>query len=156
MAGHDMVSAIAGDQDSRVALSRQRVEVDPRRLDLRAPDQEFLVMDADSSQLRAIAATLQRQSGVIVGPPGTGKSQTIANLVAELVAGGQRVLFVAEKRAALDVVRNRLEQRRLGGLELDIHGALSRKEIMRQFAAALEALSEVVPPRVEDLHRTFR
>jgi very-short-patch-repair endonuclease len=155
MAGHDMVSAIAGDEDSRVALSRQRVEVDPRRLDLRAPDQEFLVLDADSSQLRAIAATLQGQSGVIIGPPGTGKSQTIANLVAELVAGGQRVLFLAEKRAALDVVKNRLEERRLGDLVLDIHGALSRKEIMRQFAAALQAVSEVMAPNAEDLHRAF-
>jgi very-short-patch-repair endonuclease len=155
MPGHEIVAAIAGDAGARGELSQQRVEVDARELDSRPPEQEFLVLDADSSQLRAIAATLRRQSGVIIGPPGTGKSQTIANLVAELVASGQRVLFVAEKRAALDVVRGRLEQRRLGGLVLDIHGALSRKEIMRQFASALEALSEVVPPRVEDLHRAF-
>ncbi|MDQ6921049.1 MAG: DUF4011 domain-containing protein, partial [Candidatus Dormibacteraeota bacterium] len=155
MPGHDMVAAIAGDPGARSELSREREELDPRQLDLRAPDQEFLVMDADSSQLHAITATVRGQSGVIIGPPGTGKSQTIANLVAELVAAGQRVLFVAEKRAALDVVKHRLEQRGLGGLVLDIHGALSRKEIMRQFAAALEDVSEAVAPNVEDLHRAF-
>ncbi|MBJ7612482.1 MAG: DUF4011 domain-containing protein [Candidatus Dormibacteraeota bacterium] len=155
MPGHEMVAAIAGDPAARAELSRERLALDPRQLDRRTPDQEFLVMDADSSQLQAIAATVQRQSGVIVGPPGTGKSQTIANLVAELVAGGQRVLFVAEKRAALDVVKHRLEERRLGGLVLDIHGALSRKEIMRQFAAALEDVSQAVAPSVSDLHRAF-
>jgi hypothetical protein len=155
MPGHDLVAAIAGDPVARTQLSREPAEVDPRRLDLRTPDQEFLVLDADSSQLQAIAATLGRQSGVIIGPPGTGKSQTIANLVAELVASGKRVLFVAEKRAALDVVKHRLEQRRLGGLVLDIHGALSRKEILRQFSTALEAVSEAVAPSVADLHRAF-
>ena len=98
---------------------------------------------------------MRRHSGVIIGPPGTGKSQTIANLVAELVAAGQRVLFVAEKRAALDVVKHRLEERELSGLVLDIHGALSRKEIMRQFAEALEDVSGAIAPDVADLHRAF-
>ena len=52
----------------------------------------------------AIAGALALRNGVIHGPPGTGKSQTIANLIVELAAQGRRVLFVAEKRAALDVV----------------------------------------------------
>jgi len=100
VAGHDIVSAVAGDLGAKRDLSKLKVEIDPRKLDKRPPDQEFLVMDADSSQLRAIAGILQGQSGVVIGPPGTGKSQTIANLIGELIGNGKRVLFVAEKRAA--------------------------------------------------------
>jgi len=77
---------------------------DPKEFDTVTPQSEFLILDADSSQQAAIAAVLAGQSAVIHGPPGTGKSQTIANLVASLAAAGRSVLFVAEKRAALQVV----------------------------------------------------
>ena len=60
------------------------------------PDQEFLVLDADSTQQRAISQALIGRNGVISGPPGTGKSQTIANLICEFAARGKKVLFVAE------------------------------------------------------------
>ena len=69
---------------------------------------EFLVLDADSSQNYAINAVLAGQSLIVKGPPGTGKSQTIANLIASLIARGKKVLFVAEKRAAIDAVTKRL------------------------------------------------
>jgi hypothetical protein len=64
---------------------------------------------------------LAGQSLVIHGPPGTGKSQTIANLIAALVAHGRKVLFVAEKRAAIDAVLSRLKGVELGDMVLDIH-----------------------------------
>ena len=64
---------------------------------------------ADSSQLHAIAEAAAGRTFVLEGPPGTGKSQTITNLLAHAMAAGRRVLFVAEKRAALDVVKKRLE-----------------------------------------------
>src|SRR3712207_5443114 len=64
---------------------------------------------ADASQLRAIAEAAAGRTFVLEGPPGTGKSQTITNLLTRAVADGKRVLFVAEKRAALDVVARRLE-----------------------------------------------
>lgn len=67
------------------------------------------VLDADSFQRNAIDTVLAGQSLVIHGPPGTGKSQTIANLIAALVARGRKVLFVAEKRAAIDAVLSRLK-----------------------------------------------
>jgi very-short-patch-repair endonuclease len=155
VAGHDLVSAVAGDLEAKREVSDRRSDVDPRELDSRPPDQEFLVMDADSSQQRAIASALKGESGVIIGPPGTGKSQTIANLIGELISSGKRVLFVAEKRAALDVVKSRLQRRGLGDLVLDLHGALSRKQIMSQFSTALAAVSETPQPRVEDLHAAF-
>nr|MCU0256520.1 AAA domain-containing protein [Vicinamibacterales bacterium] len=104
LARHDIIAGIAGDSGARALARAGRTTPDPKGLDQVLPDQEFLVLDADSSQQAAIAATLRGQNGVVSGPPGTGKSQTIANLIAELAAHGKTVLFVAEKRAALDVV----------------------------------------------------
>lgn len=155
MAGHDMVAAVAGDVSAKRDLSEGHSKLDPRDLDKRRPDEEFLVLDADSSQLLAINGILGGESGVIWGPPGGGKSQTIANLIPELVASGKSVLFVAEKRAALDVVKKRLVQRGLADLVLDLHSAASRKQIMAQFRSALDTVSEATSPRVEDLHRAF-
>ncbi len=106
-------------------------------------------------QLKAIERIERGQSGVVIGPPGTGKSQTIANLIGELVAQGKRVLFVAEKRAALEVVKKRLIGVGLGELVLDVHGALSRKQIMAQFAEAFATVKSAMPPRAEELHREF-
>ncbi|MEB0305380.1 DUF4011 domain-containing protein, partial [Cryobacterium sp. 10I1] len=74
---------------------------------------------ADSSQLEAVAEATAGRTFVLEGPPGTGKSQTITNLLARALADGKRVLFVAEKRAALDVVKKRLESVGLGDFSLD-------------------------------------
>ena len=69
-----------------------------------------MVRDADKSQVSAINAIRSGRDLVIQGPPGTGKSQTIANAIAALTAEGKRVLFVAEKRAAIDAVVKYLQQ----------------------------------------------
>jgi len=79
------------------------------------------VVDADSSQAVAIAEAAQGRTLVVKGPPGTGKSQTITNIIAAAVANGRKVLFVAEKMAALDVVHRRLKQAGLGPLTLELH-----------------------------------
>lgn len=79
------------------------------------------VVDADSSQTVAIAEAAGGRSLVVKGPPGTGKSQTITNMIAAAVARGKKVLFVAEKMAALDVVHRRLQQVGLGPLTLELH-----------------------------------
>ena len=114
------------------------------------------MLDADSSQQAAIASALAGRSGVIIGPPGTGKSQTIANLIAELAARGRRVLFVAEKRAALDVVLNRLQDRGLRHLALDLHGAgITRRAVMAQFSESLSLMRDSQPVDCEELHRSF-
>ena len=99
---------------------------------------------ADSSQLAAVADARAGRTFVLEGPPGTGKSQTITNLLAHLVAGGKRVLFVAEKRAALDVVRARLEQVGLADLALDLHDKAAKPSTVRaRLLRALDADAEV-------------
>ena len=83
----------------------------PEQLDATVtPAQLFTPLPADSSQLSAVVASAGHHSFVLDGPPGTGKSQTIANMIAHNLALGRRVLFVAEKRAALDVVYRRLAE----------------------------------------------
>src|SRR3954469_24864413 len=94
---------------------------------------------ADASQLRAIAEATAGRTFVLEGPPGTGKSQTITNLLTRAVADGKRVLFVAEKRAALDVVARRLESVGMGPFALDLHDKGSRASVVRaQIREAIE------------------
>jgi hypothetical protein len=94
---------------------------------------------ADSSQLRAIAEATAGRTFVLEGPPGTGKSQTITNLLVRAVAEGRKVLFVAEKRAALDVVARRLDAVGMGMFALDLHDKGSRASMVRaQIRLALE------------------
>jgi hypothetical protein len=94
---------------------------------------------ADSSQLAAVAAAVGGRTFVLEGPPGTGKSQTITNLLVRAVAEGKKVLFVAEKRAALNVVQRRLEEVGLGPFALDLHDKGSRPVAVRaQIKAALQ------------------
>lgn len=94
---------------------------------------------ADGSQLTAIAEALAGRTFVLEGPPGTGKSQTIANLLANSIAAGKKVLFVAEKRAALDVVSSRINEIGLGDFTLDLHDKLSKPAaVRRQIAVALD------------------
>ena len=87
---------------------------------------------ADGSQLTAIAEAMAGRTFVLEGPPGTGKSQTIANLLAHAIAAGKKVLFVAEKRAALDVVSARVNDIGLGDFTLDLHDKLSKPSAVRQ------------------------
>src|SRR6185369_16950094 len=104
------------------------------------PEATFQVVNADSSQLRAIAATVRGHDIVIEGPPGTGKSQTITNLIAAALAADRSVLFVAEKMAALEVVHARLVEAGLGEFCLELHSTKANKRsVMRELGAALDA-----------------
>ncbi|MGC0368257.1 DUF3320 domain-containing protein [Microbacterium sp. SLBN-111] len=97
---------------------------------------------ADSSQLEAVAEAEAGRTFVLEGPPGTGKSQTITNLLAHSLANGKRVLFVAEKRAALDVVKSRLDAVGLGPFSLDLHDKGARPAAVRgQIRAAIDAVA---------------
>jgi hypothetical protein len=91
-----------------------------------------LPVSADASQASAIAAASAGRTFVLEGPPGTGKSQTITNLLAKSVRDGKRVLFVAEKRAALDVVHRRLTSAGLGPFTLDLHDKGSKPAALRE------------------------
>ncbi|OCR25948.1 DNA helicase [Pseudomonas syringae] len=110
----------------------------PEQLDATVtPAQLFTPLAADSSQLSAVVASAGKHSFVLDGPPGTGKSQTIANMIAHNLALGRRVLFVAEKRAALDVVYRRLAEKGLGEFCLELHSSKTSKvEVLKQLDRA--------------------
>ena len=96
-------------------------------------------LDADASQLAAIAAAGAGASFVLQGPPGTGKSQTIANLIVHCVAHGKTVLFVTDKRAALEVVQQRLAAVGLGEFCLELHShKAARAQVVGQLGRVLE------------------
>jgi len=149
LADHDVVAALAGDPDAMRAV---RSELPDRGEPLdQDPDLDRTILDADSSQQEAIEAVREGSHLVIHGPPGTGKSQTIANLVAALAADGKRVLFVAEKRAAIDAVLGRLDRVGLGDLVLDLHdGAQSRRRTAQQLATGLDLARSIRPAPTSD------
>jgi len=108
----------------------------------------FHVVDADSSQVLAMLAVHEGRNLVIQGPPGTGKSQTITNLIANAVGHGKRVLFVAEKMAALEVVKRRLDSINLGEACLELH---SHKANKRELHAELKRILELGKPTLTHL-----
>jgi transcription elongation GreA/GreB family factor/very-short-patch-repair endonuclease len=127
------------------------VELD--RIDaVQPPELAPLVMDADASQRQCVAAALDRRSFVMDGPPGTGKSQTITNMIAGLLEQGRTVLFVSEKAAALDVVHNRLAEVGLSDFVLALHSNnVTRKHVAQALAGALDAAPRTsrIKPRGE-------
>lgn len=105
-----------------------------------SPADTFQVLDADSSQQEAIEAAKRGMSFVLQGPPGTGKSQTITNIIAEKMAAGETVLFVSEKQAALNVVKDRLDDVGLGRFCLEAHGEkASKKAILEDLGRELQS-----------------
>ena len=121
------------------ALPQQAGEFPRDELDDLDPGEVFCPKDADSSQLSAVMAGSAGRSFVLEGPPGTGKSQTITNLIAQSLAAGKRVLFVAEKRAALEVVHRRLADVGLGPFCLELHSTKSGpKAVLEQLRVTLE------------------
>ena len=156
LVANDLIAALSGDTDARQSVGGHVENPDPKEFDKLLPQDEFLILDADSSQQSAIAAVLAGQSAVIHGPPGTGKSQTIANLVASLAARGYRVLFVAEKRAALQVVLKRLQQVGLDRIAIDLHGAdISPKRVMDQVSAALTSVRQAALVDCSRMHAQY-
>ena len=138
LADHPMVRALVGGE----VLSIPPVFADDADVDAEIPVERLdHVMDVDGSQ--ALAAEAVRRGGhvVIQGPPGTGKSQTISNIIAQAVLDGRSVLFVAEKLAALEVVKRRLESIGLGAACLELH---SEKQSKRAVLDELRATRSCV------------
>ncbi|HEY1857406.1 DUF4011 domain-containing protein [Acidocella sp.] len=119
----------------------------PQELDRKLePAQLFLPLPADSSQVSAVVASANGCDFVLDGPPGTGKSQTIANMIAHNLALGRRVLFVAEKMAALNVVYRRLEEKGLGDFCLQLHSnKASKVDVLKQLERAWDARDALIP-----------
>ena len=113
---------------------------DPGTLDSSRPVLDSLCpLDADSSQLAAVFAAADGLSYVLEGPPGTGKSQTITNLIAHNLAHGRTVLFVSEKMAALEVVHGRLQRVGLAPFLLELHSNKARKkDVIEQLRSAVQ------------------
>ncbi len=113
--------------------------VDEAEIDRAAPPEKAVtILDADSSQRRAIAAVVAGKSFVMDGPPGTGKSQTIANMIADLLTRRKTVLFVSDKAAALDVVYARLKAGGLSEFVLELHShKATRKEVAKELGKSL-------------------
>lgn len=145
--GHGMVAMLAGvelpgftqNKDTLPKLPTEK-ELEGAGLDdLLGVREQFAVLPADYSQLLVVKAAMDGHDLVIYGPPGTGKSQTIANIVATGLARGKSVLFVSEKNAALDVVKDRLEESNLGVFCLDLHGDRGGKaNFYRQLRQAVD------------------
>lgn len=151
LAKHDVVAALAGDPGAlravRSSLPHLPADADPSR--------EHLVLDADCSQQAAIDAVRGGANLVIKGPPGTGKSQTIANLIACLASEGKRTLFVAEKRAALEAVMGRLGRVGLSDLVLDVYdGAANRAGLNQELVRTLDRLRNAADPDTVGVERT--
>ncbi|MCI0630944.1 MAG: AAA domain-containing protein [Phycisphaerales bacterium] len=105
--------------------------------------EERLIAAADPCQSRTVAKARRARGLVIYGPPGTGKSQTITNIIGDHLARGERVLFVCEKRTALDVVSNRLEHVGLGGLCALVHDPQrDQRDLYMAIRAELDGLVE--------------
>jgi superfamily I DNA and/or RNA helicase/very-short-patch-repair endonuclease len=98
-------------------------------IDTLKPSKEFIILDADSSQHSAVLAAGKDLHLIIKGPPGTGKSQTIANMISYCASldPPKKILFVSEKRAAIDAVKKRLDEKELGFLTLDVFEGLKPK-----------------------------
>lgn len=105
------------------------------------PEKLILPLDADSSQEDVIRAAVKGESFVIHGAPGTGKSQTITNIIANMLYRGKRVLFVAEKQAALEVVMNRLEAIGISDFCLPLHSNKSKKSYVLEHFKKLIGLT---------------
>lgn len=112
---------------------------------------QFPVVDCDPTQTLAVARARAGQSYIIQGPPGTGKSQTITNLIADYVARGKRVLFVCEKRAAIDVVFHRLGRQGLDELCCLIHDSQTdKRDFIRNLKQIYEAfLNQPIDETIE-------
>ncbi len=149
----ERLAAVAGNEVVRQILNRAAEASDaapfPVEGDLdrrQEPEAVVYPMDADSSQAAAVEAALAGKAFVLQGPPGTGKSQTITNLIARAAFSGKRVLFVAEKKAALEVVERRLTACGLGPFSLEIHSSKAgKREVLQQLRTALESAT-IAPP----------
>lgn len=126
--------------EKRLKLNIPEHAIDAREYDRKELPCTYAVpLPADSSQLEAIIASGEGRSFILYGPPGTGKSQTITNMIANALYQGKRVLFVAEKMAALQVVENRLRKIQINPFCLEMHSnKMTKSHLLEQLQKALD------------------
>lgn len=114
-------------------------------------DELHNVVDADASQAKAVRYARDGRSFVLQGPPGTGKSQTITNIIAECLYSGKKVLFVAEKLAALNVVFDKLKDAGLSEFCLQLHShKANKKDVIEELCATLRLGKSSLSSRAAD------
>ena len=132
----DIVKSLIDGKLSENLVSEDNTDDD---LETLSASELTLPISTDNSQLKAVRNAHQNKTFILHGPPGTGKSQTITNIIADALANNKKVLFVAAKKAALDVVHHRLEKIGLGPFCLELHSNKSKKsDVLRQFERTLE------------------
>lgn len=124
--GHELIKLVFSGGDG--GGGTEALHADDYQIDQHPEAGQPLIFDADSSQHSAIIDVVAGKNLVINGPPGTGKSQTITNIIAAALEKGKKVLFVSEKLAALEVVRNRLNHAGLGHFCLELHSHKTQKK----------------------------
>ena len=141
LALHPVIQALASNKVVDFADDGQE-PADARQLDQSAAPDEFAIpVDVDSSQFEAIVDSGRGKSFVLHGPPGTGKSQTITNIIANALFQGKRVLFVAEKMAALEVVQKRLKAIGIAPFCLELHSnKATKRHVLEQLDKALNTI----------------
>lgn len=122
------IKSICGENFTPNIHSKSELEILSKLSESRSPLEIYEVLDTDSSQRVAIEAAINNKNFILIGPPGTGKSQTITNIIAECLARDKKVLFVSEKLAALKVVEKKLSEANLGRFCLSLHGRDSKKK----------------------------
>lgn len=147
LAAHPIIQALAGQENALPPLPADLLRAEELD-DKTDPLNCFQVLDADSSQQVAIEWAKRGVSFVIEGPPGTGKSQTIANIISESLAQNKKVLFVSAKMAALEIVYNRLADCGLGVFCLEAHShRASRGAIVAELGKTLfDNRTDTAPP----------
>lgn len=154
---HPLCRGIAG--DSSLMTATDASDILNSDLDLAvSPETSYLVRDCDSSQLAAMEVVQQGHHLILDGPPGTGKSQTITNIIARCLANNKTVLFVSEKAAALEVVKRRLDEAKLGDFCLECHSHKSNKRaVVEELGRCLNRETETYPSqdhKITELRRT--
>jgi len=150
---HPIIRAIAGIKEDSIIVNGLPDESDVDKIE--TPSKTYQVLDADSSQRVAIEYALRGQSFVMRGPPGTGKSQTIANIIAECIANGKSVLFVSDKMAALEVVYKRLNEVGLAHFCLEMHSSKANKqEVVAELKRSLD--ENLIPRKLPSTHEFDR
>lgn len=125
--------------DGKLAQALESVDCDDDILETIPAELLTLPIATDNSQLNAVKSAHENKSFILHGPPGTGKSQTITNIIADALANDKKVLFVAAKKAALDVVHKRLDNIGLAPFCLELHSNKSKKsDVLAQFEKTLE------------------
>lgn len=120
-----------------------------RRKQIVPEEDRFFIADADPAQQKAVLSARKNTGLVIHGPPGTGKSQTIVNVVIDSVAKGQKVLVVCQKQAATNAVAKRLTKEGISNLAVFVHDAMKDRvrvseDLRRQIESRLESRNETI------------